>query len=31
MWNDTFKLPGESYSVSNTQDNFEYIIKKMKQ
>ena len=27
-WNDKLKLPGESNSVSNVQDNYEYIIKK---
>ena len=27
-WNDTFDLPDVSYSVSNIQDYFEYIIKK---
>ena len=27
-WNDKFELPGESYSVSNIQDYFEYILKK---
>ena len=27
-WNDKFNLPDESYSVSNIQDYFEYIIKK---
>ena len=27
-WNDKFKLPNESYSVSDIQDYFEYIIKK---
>ena len=27
-WNDTFDLPDGSYSVSDTQDYFEYIIKK---
>ena len=27
-WNDTFDLPGGSYSVSDIQDYFEYIIKK---
>ena len=27
-WNDTFDLPDESYSVSNIQDYFEYIIRK---
>ena len=27
-WNDTFDLPDGSYSVSNIQDYFEYIIKK---
>ena len=29
-WNDEFNLPNGSYSVSNIQDYFEYIIKKMK-
>ena len=27
-WNDKFELPGGSYSVSNIQDYFEYILKK---
>ena len=27
-WNDEFELPDESYSVSEIQDNFEYILKK---
>ena len=27
-WNDKFNLPDESYSVSDIQNNFEYIIKK---
>ena len=27
-WNDEFNLPDESYSVSDIQDYFEYIIKK---
>ena len=27
-WNDEFKLPDGSYSVSNIQDYFEYILKK---
>ena len=27
-WNDTFDLPDGSYSVSDIQDHFEYIIKK---
>ena len=27
-WNDKFKLPGSSYSVSDIQDYIEYIIKK---
>ena len=27
-WNDTFDLPDRSYSVSDIQDYFEYIIKK---
>ena len=27
-WNDKFKLPDASYSVSNIQDYFEYILKK---
>ena len=27
-WNDTFDLPDESYSISDTQDYFEFIIKK---
>ena len=26
-WNDKFELPDESYSVSNIQDYFEYIVK----
>ena len=29
-WNDTFDLPDGSYSVSDIQDYFEYIIKKHK-
>ena len=28
-WNDGLDLPDGSYSVSNTQDHFEYIIKNM--
>ena len=27
-WNDKFESPNGSYSVSNTQDQFEYILKK---
>ena len=27
-WNEEFELPGESYSVSNVQDYFKYILKK---
>ena len=27
-WNDTFDLPDDSYSISNVQDYFEFIIKK---
>ena len=27
-WNDEFELPGESYSISDIQDYFEYILKK---
>ena len=27
-WNDKFELPDDSYSVSNIQDYFEYILKK---
>ena len=27
-WNDTFDLPGGSYSIANIQDYFEFIIKK---
>ena len=27
-WNDKFELPDESYSVSDIQDYFEYILKK---
>ena len=27
-WNDTFDLPGRSYSISDIQDHFEFIIKK---
>ena len=27
-WNDEFELPGGSYSVSDIQDYFEYILKK---
>ena len=30
IWNKEFELYGESYSVSDTQDYFEYIIKKHK-
>ena len=29
-WNEQFELPDESYSVSNIQDYFEYILKNMK-
>ena len=29
MWNDKFELPDGLYSVSNIQDCFEYIIKKL--
>ena len=29
-WNDTFDLPNESYSIADTQDYFEFIIKKHK-
>ena len=29
-WSDQFNLPDGSYSVSDIQDYFEYIIKKMK-
>ena len=29
-WNDTFDLPDGSYSISNIQDYFEFIIKKTK-
>ena len=29
-WNDAFDLPDRSYSVSDIQDYFEYIIKNMK-
>ena len=28
-WNYKFELPGESYSVSDTQNYFEYLIKKL--
>ena len=28
-WNDEFELPDGSYSISDIQDNFEYILKKM--
>ena len=28
-WNYKFELPGESYSVSDIQDYFEYLIKKL--
>ena len=28
IWNDEFELPDESYSVSDIQDYFEYILKK---
>ena len=27
-WNDKFKLPDRSYSISDIQDYFEYILKK---
>ena len=27
-WNDTFDLPGESYTIADIQDYFEFIIKK---
>ena len=30
IWNDEFNLPNGSYSVSDIQDYFEYIIKNMK-
>ena len=30
IWNDTFDLPGGSYSISDIQDYFEFIIKKHK-
>ena len=30
MWNDKFELANRSYSVSVSQDYFEYIIKKLK-
>ena len=30
MWTEKFELPGGSYSVSDIQDYFEYIIKIMK-
>ena len=29
-WNETFDLPDESYSISEIQDYFEFIIKNMK-
>ena len=29
-WNDEFDLPDGSYSISNIQENFEYIIKNMR-
>ena len=29
MWNDKFELPDGLYSVSDIQDYFEYIIKKL--
>ena len=29
-WNDTFDLPDGSYSISDIQDYFEFIIKNMK-
>ena len=29
-WNDTFDLPDSSYSISDIQDYFEFIIKNMK-
>ena len=28
-WSEIFKLPGESYSISDIQDYFEYILKKL--
>ena len=28
IWNDKFELPDRSYSVSDNQDYFEYIVKK---
>ena len=28
IWNDEFELPHERYSISDIQDNFEYILKK---
>ena len=30
IWNDSFDLPGGSYSISDIQDYFEFIIKKHK-
>ena len=30
-WNEEFELPDESYSVSDIQDCFEYILKNMRQ
>ena len=29
LWNDEFKLPDGSYSISDIQDYFEYIFKKL--
>ena len=29
-WNETFDLPDGSYSIDDIQDNFEFIIKKMR-
>ena len=29
-WSDEFELPDGSYSISNIQDNFEYILKKQR-
>ena len=31
IWNEEFELPDGSYSVSDTQDDFEYIKKNMRQ
>ena len=31
VWNAAFQLPSRSYSVSDIQDNFKYILKSLKQ